>query len=1003
MIAYNNGYVSNSQNFLRSIHNHYQEWVESAIAPDLIEDNLVSVEGMAVYQLLFTSSDIPRTNTGAVTKRFFETYKHCLEGGWYPKNQDPKDGGEMEWVQFKPDFPRDDLKKKNKKVKYEPSPKQPSRIFSPLVNETRWGAIVKKHYPNYSDDKIKSIVSEYSNFWQWVIDNPSLPIVITEGSKKTLSLLSQNIIALGLPGVTMGFRKINGKRIIQDDLKLFCKPNRVFNIAFDADTKRTTIRDVRKAIFCLGATLQQEKCRVNILSWLPELGKGIDDVLFNADNPSKVLADIFANRMGFSYWVVEHQFKLSKVSLTINSRWCNEAVKELPRHRLIGLKASHNTGKTELIVKRIEENLNNGLPCFVLTHLESLAKALSVRFGVPYRTENDPTRNYYGFSLCIDSFYPKKDGINPDNWTEICLIVDESEQVLTHAFCGQTAIADFRPTVFRTLWDMREKIVECIIADADLSDVSINFFEKLLDTPAYIIENTYKFEGMEFFQYKTANDLLGYGEDCLARGERLFIATSSQKPKSKHGTIALENYLSKKYPELKILRIDSETTNDPTHQAYKCLGNLNTLLLLYDVVICSPSLCTGVSVDVFNHFNKVIAFSMGNISPHSFLQIMWRLRDKVERHFYCPKTGNSYVGNGSCSSIDVLASNQKIANYAVHSLGLIDSQLRLDDYDGIFIETWAKIASRTNASSRCYQELLIDLIKSQGHTVYGGDDDLGADFDEVKENAKYCQDNRNEHILSRPDIDDDQAEKLEKIKKVKGHTLDDICTSRKHKVKKAYGDVTKEILEFDDDGNYGKLKLFYYLTLGNVFLKRKDVKTAQEMASNNSNSLTSFDVGNRVLTPKITALKAINVLEIVEYCLDQGSVRNDDPKLTEINKILNVSSNAKEFRAVGITISKNVVSTINSLLRQIGFKLKCLGVIRDGDDTFREYHLEVLPNFSFDILLNWFERDKRQNKDIAMDSSVTNFPIYILEKLLRITKSENQNPQNNKNNVGVGV
>jgi hypothetical protein len=988
MIAENSKFVSTDRDLDNK---HYQEWLDSAIEPDLIENNLRSVEGMAVYDLLFTSSTITRINTGAVSTKYFNRYSHCLNGGWYSRNYDPVDGQEMEWVQFKPDTPRTDFRKENKKVKYEPSPDQPSRIILPFLNRTRWGAIVKKHYPKYSDDKIKSIMDSYPNFWAWVLSDTSLPIVITEGSKKTLSLLSQNIIALGLPGVTMGIRNINGKRIIQDDLKLFCKPNRVFNIAFDADTRKQTIKNVNRAIFGLCSTLQKEKCKVNILSWHPDLGKGIDDVIVNSDNPSQVLATIWDDKKNFSFWAVKHQFKMSRASLTIDSRWLMDAVTELPRHKLIALKSPQNTGKTELIVKRIQENLSNGLPCFVVTHLESLAKALSARFGVPYRTEDDPTRNYYGYSLCIDSFLNKKNGIDPSNWSEICLIVDEVEQLLTHAFCGQTAIADFRPTIFRTLWDMREKIVECIIADADLSDISVNFFERLLDTHAYIIENDYKFEGMEFYQYSKANELLGYAEDCLARGERLFIATSSQKAKSKHGTIALENYFGKKYPELKILRIDSETINDPDSSAYKSLDKLNTLLLAYDIVIASPSLCTGVSVDIFGHFNKVIAFSMGNISPHSFLQIMWRLRDKVERHFYCPKTGNTYVGNSSCNPVDVLTSNQKIANFAITSLGIMDNQLRLDDYDGIFVETWAKIASRVNASSRCYEDILLDLVKSQGHVIYGGDDDFVVDRDDVRKNAKDCQDDRNDFILSRNDVTDEEADKLEKVKKSKGHTLDDICTLKKHKTKKTYGEVTKEILEFDDDGNYGKLKLFYYLTLGNVFLKRKDTKTTQEMATNNDNSLTSFDVGTRLLTPKITALKAINILEILQYCIDKGTVRSDDPKLMDINKILNITANAKEFRAVGITISKNVISTINSLLKQIGFKLKCLGVIRDGTDTFREYYLETLPQFCYGVLSEFLERDKRQNPDIAMDSSVTNFPILIIGKLLRIT----QNTQNN--------
>jgi alkylated DNA repair dioxygenase AlkB len=48
----------------------------------------------------------------------------------------------------------------------------------------------------------------------------------------------------------------------------------------------------------------------------------------------------------------------------------------------------------------------------------------------------------------------------------------------------------------------------------------------------------------------------------------------------------------------RILRIDSESVSDPNHPAFGCISHLNEILTQYDLVIASPSLETGVSIDI---------------------------------------------------------------------------------------------------------------------------------------------------------------------------------------------------------------------------------------------------------------------------------------------------------------------------------------------------------------------------------------------------------------------
>jgi hypothetical protein len=610
-------------------------------------------------------------------------------------------------------------------------------------------------------------------------------------------------------------------------------------------------------------------------------------------------------------------------------------------------------------------------------HLESLAKALAQTFGVAYRTESDPTKGVYGYSLCVDSLMPKKDGVNPDDWDELVLIVDEVDQVLSHLLTGNTAVADYRPTILNTLSALAPKIMQCIIADADLTDTSVKFFENLLGEKAFIINNEYQYDSISFYKYGSASRLLSQAMDWLEKGQKLFIPTSSQKPKSKLGSIALENFIKKKYPELHILRIDSESIQDPEHPAYRCLGNLNQIIKNYDVIICSPSLQTGVSIDLKNHFDKVVAFSMGNITPQSFLQSMWRLRDPVERHFYCNPTGNTYIGNSSCSSKYVLESNQKTAKYAIAQLGSLDTQLRMDDVSSIYLETWAKIAARINASSRCYSDLLNHLIVQQGHELIVIDNEQKIDNavkDEIKENAKECQDYRHSQILAAPDIEEDDFNQLEVKKSSKGLTLDELCTCHKFETLRRYGgQISRDILEFDDDGKYSTLRTYYYLTQGREFLKQKDTNTIEDMAKLNDNNVLSFDVNKKAYTNTITALETTKMLDLLQDLERLGEFHHNDPLI--LQAFDHLSKYRDSLSLIGVHIGKQPISAINSLLRKIGHKLIPVKDeegnskrIKEKGETIRVYKLEKLPPWSSKILNLWHESDL---KKLSRESAVT--------------------------------
>ena len=114
---------------------------------------------------------------------------------------------------------------------------------------------------------------------------------------------------------------------------------------------------------------------------------------------------------------------------------------------------------------------------------------------------------------------------------------------------------------------------------------------------------------------------------AIANGQKTLIHTSSQKHQSGTGTINLERYFKKLFPHLKILRIDAETVADPQHPAYGCMGNLNTILPQYDIVLASPVIETRVSIDLKGHFDSVWGIASGVQTVDAACQALERLRD----------------------------------------------------------------------------------------------------------------------------------------------------------------------------------------------------------------------------------------------------------------------------------------------------------------------------------------------------------------------------------------
>lgn len=282
---------------------HWKEMQKSAIHPDLVKLNIESVEGHGVSQRLledyFSGIGAGQIRTSEM-KKWLKKYEQLNDGGWWGKaGIEAKSLNGLQLGQkpqlstngvFKGDRPRTDID--GKAIKYE-NPKGLDRPFF-LANVPDWLAekIYKKHNINPTE------AEKQSGFWH-IVQTHNVPIVLVEGYKKALSSLSQGIVTIGTPGVTLYKANEKGadgqtlkmpKREILEDLKVFATPGREITIANDQDTKLKTKFNVRQANIRSAEVLAEQGSIVKIAYWDAKTGKGADDQIINNGPRSYVRA-----------------------------------------------------------------------------------------------------------------------------------------------------------------------------------------------------------------------------------------------------------------------------------------------------------------------------------------------------------------------------------------------------------------------------------------------------------------------------------------------------------------------------------------------------------------------------------------------------------------------------------------------------------------------------------------------------------------------------------------
>ncbi len=966
------------------------EWViDSGIDALLTSLNIVSLKNYEPHEyLLYGLLRSDRRNSGVLINKYLARYAPLENGGWWCSGVDVLTGEDSVWGCFKPHIPHEYEEKpkgfdpnsnaKNKKIKYEHPPKVATEIFALKVPLHIWKAIGERYNAPLPNNIVVTPEGRAIGFWAWVINNPSIPLIITEGAKKAGCLITNSYVAIALPGIYGGYRQLKdnwgnkiGKPRLIPQLEIFAHRDREIIFAFDNDTKSKTIANVRTAIRVTGGLLASRGCKVTVVSWnSPE--KGVDDLI--VAKGVDFFSIFYNNRQPLSYFNILDFIDLSKYEpIKVDERYLSDH--NTGTAQLIGIKSAKNTGKTELIARKVRKFIYEGRQVIVITHREQLAITLANRFGIDYRTEikTSVIGGALGYALCIDSLHPHANPpFNPDEWREAIVILDEVEQVLWHTLNSDTC-QNNRVTIINSFKQLLQTVVgtggQIIVADADLSPIALDYIRALIGFPieTYVLENKHNpNEGKRHLINYSGNDprkLVANLVKHLELGDKALIHTTGQKAQSKWGTINLESDLNKKFPTARILRIDRESVAEPNHPAFGCMGNLNAIIAQYDIVICSPIVETGVSIDLEQHFDSVWCIAYGLQTVDAVCQTTERLRDHVTRHIWVKATAkNNRIGNGLTSVKSLLYSEHKTtrANITLLQQADIDEFDDLDvNYSNESLLTWGKRGCVVNDGKNNYRESVLNKLREEGYSITNFKFEDKTSETVINESLKQTRkENYQTYKEDVSNVEKPTPEILEELKHKRTKTKTERLQERKGKLENRYGvEVTPELIEKDDKGWYNKLTLHYYLTVGNIYLAQRDKQSLETLTANSKGFAFKPDVNKCTLSAKVKALEELDIKQFLNpfATFTAKSLAGWLEKMIqyryEILTLLGVTINPTKDSAIAVA---------QRILRKLDVQLKYLNTRGSRKDKQRVYGgCQLDPDGRKAVFDNWLSRDEK--------------------------------------------
>lgn len=795
-------------------------------------------------------------------------------------------------------------------------------------------------------------VPKDGSFWKWVENHPEIPIVITEGGKKALALLSQGYVAISLYGCITGTKlDENCDRDVIDDLKPFAQEGRKIAIAFDRDTNPKAKRAVAMGTGRLSWAFGRNGCEVVSLQWDYRDGKGVDDLI--ANKGVEAFETAYKQAKSLKQWQIyshlETRLKSWQPTFTVNTADLSETITpdNLLTSGIFAIDSAKGTGKTKLLGKTLE----TAKTVLSLGHRVALQRNLADRLNCDYIADIDKQDNEFiadgsryttRVASCVDSLLSIPNGFLEHG----ILVLDEADQVLRHLLTGGTCGKNAkRPILLAKFIQTVREAEQVLLASADISDWVINFIASIRnESSVSVLKNIYKANGYDCDFYQSGDDSSTTARliNDVKTGQRLFVPTDSRR-KAKR----LAKLLYPIIGEQAILEVNSLTSGSDEIREF--IQNPDLYLANHreiKVVIATPSMGTGVSIES-NYFDKVYGLFYGvSICDNDASQALSRVRQPIPRIVWAKRKGSSYSRFGqSIAAFEITGNIQKLTNATADLLKThlpVEQLARLNtiDWQGAVMTATATIEAERNRSMSDFRDALQIRLEHEGNNVIIIDSEgdkatrqlLREASQEVKldeamaiANAMNLTPAQSQELEAKRDrLKPDQLNALAKFILINWYELE---SDR----------LTVDDVLYDRDGRTRTMLTRLEHLLFEGLAVDKDIKGIDRLCQWQAD-ISPVDLAKNSL--QLETVKHLHISELLEYVFSGNEWQADTPIVEKVCEALrHYASDVKLI--LGFTVSAKMTNNqlIGEVLTRRGLKTSSRRV-STGDKVRRVYSLD---------------------------------------------------------------
>ncbi|BDA71179.1 hypothetical protein CAL7716_053450 [Calothrix sp. PCC 7716] len=329
----------------------------------------------------------------------------------------------------------------------------------------------------------------------------------------------------------------------------------------------------------------------------------------------------------------------------INKEFLTDSDLGLQPHKVSIVVSPKGTAKTKSLVSAIANTQFEGIASW---HTRiSLCMKMAAEINIKFKPEHPSKKQ----SFCSNSA-PK---FNPRNLLSKGLLIgDEFDQIMQYNFESLCNKDGMRPTILRYF----EAHLHAALSDGSALFMSEDIAQKEIDIIHSLVPPGTEIEVViNEFQPTRGNLLFSTDSDCTGLLKVLLEKIDAGVPcfvvdDLKDGVMggkSIAQYLSEQRPELNLKIINSETSAKEA----EFISNINELSTNVELIVCSPSITAGVSLENQRFNDGVFLFCNGIFDANAASQALGRVRGAKQIYVWCAEQGFNYEQSHKYTPEDV--------------------------------------------------------------------------------------------------------------------------------------------------------------------------------------------------------------------------------------------------------------------------------------------------------------------------------------------------------------